>query len=111
MLEAFLGRDTNFDGVFVTGVHTTGIFCRPTCSAKKPLRKNLSFFGTSREALQSGYRPCLRCRPLEPSGTTPDWLRALRAEVETDPASGRTDKGLCAHRHSTPRGTGWFTKR
>ena len=40
MLEAFLGRDTNFDGVFVTGVHTTGIFCRPTCSAKKPLRKN-----------------------------------------------------------------------
>lgn len=108
MLEAFLGRDTNFDGVFVTGVHTTGIFCRPTCSAKKPLRKNLSFFGTSREALQSGYRPCLRCRPLEPSGTPPDWLRPLLAEVETDPARRWTDEDVRSQGLSPPRVRRWF---
>ena len=60
MLEAFLQRDPTYDGVFVTGVHTTGIFCRPTCPAKKPLPRNLSFFGSPREALLSGYRPCRR---------------------------------------------------
>ncbi|PYL33705.1 MAG: hypothetical protein DMF35_06215, partial [Verrucomicrobia bacterium] len=45
-----------------------GILCRPTCTAKKPARENVNFFGTLSEALHNGYRPCLRCRPMDPNG-------------------------------------------
>ena len=80
MLQAFLSRDASFDGIFVTAVHTTGIFCRPTCTAKKPRPENVTFFGSSNEALLSGYRPCKRCRPLEVSGEPPEWLQPLLSE-------------------------------
>jgi len=110
MLEAFLERDPTFDGVFVTGVHTTGIFCRPTCSAKKPLPENLSFFGTPREALTSGFRPCLRCRPLEPTGTPPQWLRPLLRALEEDPARRWTDQDVRLRGLSPERVRRWFKK-
>lgn len=110
MLEAFLERDPEFDGVFVTGVHTTGIFCRTTCSARKPLPENVSFFGTSHEALLSGYRPCLRCRPLEPAGTPPEWLRSLLADLEADPARRWTDRDVRTRGLSPERVRRWFKK-
>jgi len=111
MLEAFLGRDATYDGVFVTGVHTTGIFCRPTCPAKKPLPSNLSFFGSSREALLSGYRPCRRCRPLEPRGTPPEWLRPLLEAVEEDPSRRWTDQDVRASGLSPERVRRWFKRQ
>ena len=64
MERAFFESDASYDGLFVTGVRTTGIFCRPSCRARKPLIQNIEFFGTVREALFAGYRPCLRCWPL-----------------------------------------------
>jgi AraC family transcriptional regulator of adaptative response/methylated-DNA-[protein]-cysteine methyltransferase len=108
MLEAFLGRDSSYDGVFVTGVRTTGIFCRPTCPARKPLPENLSFFGTSREALLSGYRPCRRCRPLELRGTPPEWLRPLLDDLEDDPARRWSDQDVRARGLSPERVRRWF---
>ena len=108
MLEAFLGRDATFDGVFVTGVHTTGVFCRPTCPAKKPLPRNVSFFGTTHEALLSGYRPCRRCRPLEPSGSPPDWLQPLLEAVEADPVRRWTDRDVRSRGLSPERVRRWF---
>ena len=110
MLEAFLERDGTFDGVFVTGVHTTGIFCRPTCTAKKPLPKNVSFFGTPHDALLSGYRPCRRCRPLEPSGTPPAWLRPLLDDLETDPGKRWSDRDVRSRGLSPERVRRWFKK-
>jgi len=108
MVEAFLRRDVTFDGVFVAGVHTTGIFCRPTCPAKKALPENLSFFSTPRDALHSGYRPCQRCRPLESSGTPPQWLRPLLAEVEVDPSRRWTDEDVRSKGLSPERVRRWF---
>lgn len=108
MLEAFFERDPAFDGVFLTGVHTTGIFCRTTCPARKPLPENISFFGTAREALLSGYRPCRRCRPLEPIGTPPDWLRPLLDDLETDPARRWTDMDVRSRGLSPERVRRWF---
>ena len=96
MLEAFLGRDTTFDGIFVTGVSTTGIFCRPTCPAKKPRPENLSFFGSPHDALLAGFRPCKRCRPLEHSGEPPEWLQPLLDAVEDDPSRKWTDQDVRA---------------
>jgi AraC family transcriptional regulator of adaptative response/methylated-DNA-[protein]-cysteine methyltransferase len=85
MERAFYGQDASYDGVFVTGVRTTGIFCRPSCSARKPLRQNVEFFGTVKDALFAGYRPCQRCRPLEADGRPPDWVARLLAAVGEEP--------------------------
>lgn len=63
MERAFLGSDASYDGIFFTGVRTTGIFCRPSCRARKPLPSNVEFFASVREALFAGYRPCRRCDP------------------------------------------------
>jgi AraC family transcriptional regulator of adaptative response/methylated-DNA-[protein]-cysteine methyltransferase len=108
MLEAFLVRDTSYDGIFVTGVQTTGIFCRPTCSAKKPRPEHLHFFGTAHEALLSGFRPCKRCRPMEPSGTVPEWLRSLLAQIEVDPGRRWTDRDVRSAGLSPTRVRRWF---
>ena len=77
MVDAFLKSDGSYDGLFYTAVRTTGIFCIPSCPARKPLPQNVEFFDTAREALFSGYRPCKRCKPMETPGAAPDWLRPL----------------------------------
>ncbi len=61
--RARMARDQRFDGRFYIGVKTTGIFCRPICPANLPQEKNVSYFFDQAQALQAGYRPCLRCRP------------------------------------------------
>src|SRR6266581_5051555 len=96
MYRALMKRDTSFEGIFYIGVRTTGIFCRPTCSAKKPARGNVDFFATSSDALENGYRPCLRCHPLDPNARPPKLIERLRAEVERAPDGRITDKELAS---------------
>src|SRR6201993_1762088 len=96
MYRALVNRDSSFEGIFYVGVRTTGIFCRPTCTAKKPARENADFFATPDEALESGYRPCLRCHPLDSIGRPPQLIERLRAEVERAPGGRLTDKELTA---------------
>jgi AraC family transcriptional regulator of adaptative response/methylated-DNA-[protein]-cysteine methyltransferase len=108
MLDAFLTGDASFDGVFWTAVLTTGIFCRPTCSARKPRPENVEFYGSTRGALEAGFRPCLRCRPLEPRGTPPDWLHDLVQELESDPSRRWTGRDLEELGLSPERVRRWF---
>src|ERR1700761_9325797 len=96
MYQALVNRDSSFEGIFFAGVRTTGIFCRPTCSAKKPARENVDFFSTASEALHGGYRPCLRCHPMDPDKRPPKLIERLRAEVERAPGGRLTDKELAA---------------
>jgi AraC family transcriptional regulator of adaptative response/methylated-DNA-[protein]-cysteine methyltransferase len=96
MYRALVNRDSSFEGIFYVGVRTTGIFCRPTCPAKKPARENVDFFSTSSEALHGGYRPCLRCTPMDPDQRPPKLIERLRAEVERAPDGRLTDKELSA---------------
>jgi AraC family transcriptional regulator of adaptative response/methylated-DNA-[protein]-cysteine methyltransferase len=95
MKRAYLERDTSYNGLFFLGVRTTGIFCRPTCPARKPLPKNVEYFPNAQAALVAGYRPCKRCRPLE-SDAQPPWAAELLADVERDPAPRITDADLKA---------------
>lgn len=60
---AVLARDRAFDGRFVTGVHSTGIYCRPSCAARHPRRENVRFYATTADAEAAGLRPCKRCLP------------------------------------------------
>ena len=66
--QATLARDSRADGKFVLAVRSTHIYCRPSCPARRPLRRNVIFFRTQEEAEKQGYRPCLRCRPNEIAG-------------------------------------------
>lgn len=61
--RALAARDSRFDGVFFTGVKTTGIYCRPVCTVKTPRASSCEFFSTAAAAEAAGFRPCLRCRP------------------------------------------------
>ncbi len=90
MEQAFLNSDASYDGIFFTGVKTTGIFCRASCVAKKPLSHNIEFFATTREALFAGFRPCKRCQPLNSNGQPPEWVERLLARVEAAPADRLT---------------------
>ncbi|MDN6372120.1 MAG: helix-turn-helix domain-containing protein [Brevibacterium aurantiacum] len=70
--QAVAGRDRRFDGMFFTAVRSTGIFCRPSCPARTPLRKNVDFYQTAAAASDAGFRACKRCRP-DASPNSPEW--------------------------------------
>ncbi len=81
--QAVLDRDGSLDGAFVFGVSSTGIFCRPSCPAKRPRRQNVSFFDHALQAEQAGYRACLRCRPKAVDGNPQSALvRAMCRYIE-----------------------------
>jgi len=76
--RATISRDARADGTFVLAVRSTHIYCRPSCPARRPLRRNVVFFRTGAEAEQQGFRPCLRCRPNEIAGPVVLVERATR---------------------------------
>jgi AraC family transcriptional regulator of adaptative response/methylated-DNA-[protein]-cysteine methyltransferase len=94
MQRATDASDTSYDGIFFVAVRTTGIFCRPSCPARKPLAKNREYYATAQAAIAAGYRPCKRCRPLETDGRPPAWVARLLDAVERDPQERRSDTDL-----------------
>ena len=74
MYQALVDRDPSYDGVFFVAVKTTGIFCRPTCPARKPKRENVAFYATAEEARRKGFRPC---KALIPSVAGNEFLSLL----------------------------------
>src|SRR5690348_18404271 len=62
---AFMRRDRSWDGRVIGAVHTTGIYCKPSCPARRPKRENVTFYSSTEEARAAGFRPCLRCKPDE----------------------------------------------
>lgn len=90
MLQRFYARDRASNGRFITGVLTTGIYCLPSCAARKPLPENVRFFATRDEARSAGLRACRRCRPDDfYQQYDPDvhLLETLAADVRRDPAA------------------------
>lgn len=94
MMRAFLHRDESYDGVFVTAVSTTGIFCRPSCPAKRPKPEHVRFFAGVHDALFAGFRPCRRCDPVNAYGSTPDWVSGLLGAIEREPDRRLRDEDL-----------------
>jgi AraC family transcriptional regulator, regulatory protein of adaptative response / methylated-DNA-[protein]-cysteine methyltransferase len=83
--EAIRKRDASQDGRFFFGVLTTGVYCRPSCPARPPLRKNVRFYESPEQAEKDGLRACLRCRPLAAVGADPntDRVRKLCRYMDT----------------------------
>jgi AraC family transcriptional regulator, regulatory protein of adaptative response / methylated-DNA-[protein]-cysteine methyltransferase len=83
MYRALVERDASFDGLFFACVRTTGIFCRPTCPARKPKPENVDFASSVEDALRRGYRPCLVCKPVVPPGAERSWLAPLLEAISS----------------------------
>ncbi len=110
MLQAVQNKNAEYDGVFFTAVKTTGVFCRPNCPARRPLPQNIEFYAKARDALFAGYRPCKRCRPLEPRDQPPTWLKPLLDAIDEDPARRWTDQDIRALGVEPGRVRRWFQK-
>jgi len=67
MWQALIDCDSSYDGIFFYVVKTVGVYCRPSCKSKTPLRKNVKYYKTVKDAENDGFRPCKRCRPDLPN--------------------------------------------
>lgn len=77
-------QDSQYEGLFITGVTSTGIFCRPSCRAKRPLAKNIIFYDNPQQAIQAGFRPCKICKPMELEGVAPDYVKKIIKQLHDD---------------------------
>lgn len=94
MYKALLDKNASYEGIFFVGVKTTGIFCRPTCTSRKPKKENVEFFSSTRDAIVHGYRPCKICAPLEKAGATPGHIQAVLHELNENPSAKFKDYDL-----------------
>ncbi|WP_248924142.1 bifunctional transcriptional activator/DNA repair enzyme AdaA [Paenibacillus hamazuiensis] len=90
--QALIDKKSEYEGIFYVGVRTTGVFCRPTCPARKPKFENCEFFETAKEALLASFRPCQRCRPLSHPGHVSELVRKLVNAVEENPEHRWTEE-------------------
>lgn len=85
LYAALIARDPAYDGFAFVGVKSTGIFCRLTCPARKPKRENSVFYPSMVSAMEAGFRPCKRCRPLMRGGEKDPLVLKLLAALENEP--------------------------
>lgn len=110
MYQASLDINADFEGVFWMGVKTTGIFCRPTCTARKPKPENVEFFENTNLALEKGYRPCKVCKPLENPNETPESIQNILDELENNPELKLKDEDLIQRNLEPNAVRRWFLK-
>jgi AraC family transcriptional regulator of adaptative response/methylated-DNA-[protein]-cysteine methyltransferase len=110
MERAYLASDASYDGLFYLCVRTTGVFCRPSCPARKPRPEHVEFVARAAEAIAEGFRACRRCHPLE-YGDAPAWLGPVLARVEAGPEARVRDEDLRAMDVEPARVRRYFTTR
>ena len=110
MYKALVDKDSSFEGIFIAAVKTTGIFCRPTCTARKPKRENVTFYSSTKEAILSGFRPCKVCNPLEKLNETPNYIKKVLQELSSDPSLKFKDWDLRKRGIEPSKMRRWFLK-
>lgn len=110
MYDALLRKDAAYEGLFYAAIRTTGIFCRPTCTARKPKRENVEYFTTPKDALRHGYRPCKVCSPMTAAGDAPPEIGLLLTRITDRPNMRLRDGDLRALQLEPSRVRRWFKK-
>jgi AraC family transcriptional regulator, regulatory protein of adaptative response / methylated-DNA-[protein]-cysteine methyltransferase len=110
MYKALVEKDSSFEGSFIAAVKTTGIFCRPTCTARKPKKVNVAFYDTTKEAILAGYRPCKICNPLEKMNETPKYIKNILEEFGNNPSQKLKDWDLKERGIEPNKIRRWFLK-
>jgi AraC family transcriptional regulator of adaptative response/methylated-DNA-[protein]-cysteine methyltransferase len=103
-------RSIACEGLFVTAVKTTGIFCRPSCRARVPKAENVIFYDTAEQALQNGFRPCKICKPMQPLDETPKQIQNIIKELHIDPYLRIKDHDLRSRGIEPNQIRRWFKK-
>lgn len=96
MVKAMQRNDSVYDGRFYVGVHSTGIYCLPSCKAKKPKLENVVFYPTREEAIAAGLRGCKRCKSEKFPDVLPEWLHTVLKFMRENPAE-RLNEGKLIH--------------
>src|SRR5215213_5989620 len=108
LYNAYASRDPRFDGVFYIGVTSTGIYCRPVCTAKTPKVANCRFFDSAEAAEKSNFRPCLRCRPeLAPGNAPVDDAHRIASLIAHRIDEGMLDDGASIEQIAERFGSSW----
>lgn len=110
MEKAYKNSDKSYEGIFYLAVKTTGIFCLPSCPARKPLSENVEYYSTPKEALFAGYRPCKRCHPMENIGHVPDWVSSLFTIIDENPTKRYNDQFLRSIKIDPAKARRYFVK-
>ncbi len=108
--DALVAKDPSFEGTFFAGIKTTGIFCRPTCTARKPKRENVEFFTSAKDAILKGYRACKVCHPMEKAGSTPEYVDRVLRLLNEDPSLKLKDYDLLKLDIEPSKIRRWFLK-
>jgi len=110
MYQASLDKDSSFEGIYWMAVKTTGIFCRPVCTARKPKRENVEFFLSTDEAVEKGYRACKVCKPLKKLNETPQYIQELLGELAQNASLKIKDADLSKRNIEPVTLRRWFLK-
>jgi AraC family transcriptional regulator of adaptative response/methylated-DNA-[protein]-cysteine methyltransferase len=100
--QAVESKDKNCNGKFFYGVVTTGVYCRPSCPSRLPLRKNVRFYLTPQEAEADGLRACMRCRPLAGADPTAQRMREMCRVIEQNAGERLSLAALAARAGMSP---------
>ena len=106
--NALVKKDKSFEGIFFVGVKTTGIFCRPSCTARKPKKENVIFYDKALDAMRDGFRPCKVCKPLTSLGQAPKDIDSLLKQLEREPYLKLKDYDLVKKGIQPSRVRRWF---
>lgn len=110
MYRAIVEKDSSFEGLFYTAVKTTGIFCRPSCTARKPKLENVEFLKTTKECMLKGYRACKVCNPLQSLNHTPPAYREIMDALAANPGIKFKDHDLKQKGIEPSQIRRWFLK-
>ena len=108
--DAIGNQSAHYEGIFITGVKTTGIFCRPSCRARKPNIENVEFYDNAQQALHSGFRPCKLCKPMQKMNVTPDYIQDLIKKLHANPYLRIKDQDLKQQGLEPSHLRRWFKK-
>lgn len=106
--NALVRKDKSYEGLFFVGVKTTGIFCRPSCTARKPKKENVVFYDKALDAMRDGFRPCKVCKPLTSLGQAPEDIDSLLKQLEREPYLKLKDYDLVKKGIQPSRVRRWF---
>ncbi|WP_442603165.1 bifunctional transcriptional activator/DNA repair enzyme AdaA [Paenibacillus sp. KN14-4R] len=100
--QAILNNDTSYDHTFIYAVQTTGIFCKPSCKSKAPLKDNVRIFKDSKEALDANFRPCKRCKPTGERLPNEEWAAQITHFIDMNYSEEITLELLADKCHGSP---------
>ena len=103
-------KNSKYNWIFFVWVTSTGIFCRPNCRAKKPMKKNVIFFDNTEEAIKNGFRPCKICKPMELDWEMPGFIRKIIKELQETPYLKIKDSDLKDRNIEPSQIRRWFKK-